>query len=42
MNIKGQEMKTYQFFVVTIGNTKITENRVSPKITSAKISPRVI
>ena len=26
MNIKGQEMKTYQLFVVPIGNAKITLN----------------
>ena len=25
MNIEGQEMETYQFFVVPIGNAKITE-----------------
>ena len=25
MNIKGQDMKTYQFFVVAIGNEKIIE-----------------
>ena len=26
MNIKGQEMKKYQFFVVSIDNAKTTEN----------------
>ena len=25
MNIEGQEMETYQIFVVPMGNTKITE-----------------
>ena len=28
INIKGQEMKTYYFFVVPIGNTKSTEKDI--------------
>ena len=36
-NIKGQETKRHQFFLVSIGNAKIQKNRGSPKGNSAKI-----
>ena len=38
MSIEGQDMEAYQIFLVSFGNAKITESRVSPKSISAKIS----